>query len=160
MSLTSDPFPCDVPARRRAFPATRGANRWSSRGRWRQAALGLAFVLCLVGCGSEGPDRYKVTGTVTYNGQPVPVGEVVFEPDASQGNSGPGSVAQIKDGKYQTEPGMGVMGGAYIVRIVGFDGVPVGDSTAGTGLFPPYETTVNLPEEGVTQDFEVPAQGQ
>ncbi len=131
----------------------------SSRRGLLNCCLALTFALCLVGCEKEGPARYEVSGTVTYNGQPVPVGEVVFEPDTYQGNSGPGSVAQIRDGIYQTEPGMGVMGGAYIVRIVGFDGVSVGDSTAGTGLFPPYETTVELPQDDAVQDFNVPAQG-
>ncbi len=120
-------------------------------------SLTLGILLAVAGCGEDGPKRYQVSGRVTYQGNPIPVGEVVFEPDPSKNNSGPGSVAQIKDGAYRTEPGMGVVGGPYIVRIVGFDGVPAGDSTQGTGLFSaPWETTVDLPQEDTVQDFEVP----
>lgn len=122
--------------------------------------LGLAAFVAVstFGCGgASGPARYKLSGTVTYDGKPVPAGEVAFEPDSSKGNSGPGSLTLIKDGKYQTEPDKGVVGGPYIVRIAGFDGVPVGDSTEGTGLFPRYETKVDLPKQDGTQDFTVPA---
>jgi hypothetical protein len=109
------------------------------------------------GCGGPaGPVRYDVKGTVLYDGQPVPAGEVALDPDGSQGNKGPGSIARIKDGRYQTEPGKGVLGGPYVVRIVGFDGVPVGDSSVGTGIFPQYQTKVEFPSRAASQDFHVP----
>ena len=38
-------------------------------------------------------------------GQPVPAGRVVFEPDASQGNRGPASYAEIEAGHYRTASG-------------------------------------------------------
>lgn len=122
--------------------------------------LGLApvFVLLLSGCsGSSGPPRYEVSGAVTYNGKPVPAGEVSFQPDASKGNKGPGSLALIKDGRYKTNPKKGVVGGPYIVRILGFDGVAVGDSSTGKTLFDQYETKVEFPKQATTQDFSVPA---
>ncbi len=103
------------------------------------------------------------TSPVTFAGKPVPVGTISFEPDSSQGNRGPGSVAQIKDGKYSTG-GKGPTGGPHIVRITGSDGVP---STIdgrpdgmflpeGKALFAPYETKVDLPKGATTKDFEVP----
>ena len=43
--------------------------------------------LFAIGCGSDGkPRRVPVTGTVTYNGKPLPGGDVVFVPaDTSNG---------------------------------------------------------------------------
>jgi len=120
--------------------------------------LAVFSALLVAGCGDRGPVNYRVSGAVTYNGQPVPAGEVVFQPDASLGNKGPGSVVLIKDGRYETDDGKGVVGGPYIVRIAGFDGVPVGDSSVGTGLFPPYQTNVEFPKESTTKDFDVPVQ--
>ncbi len=122
----------------------------------------LAVVLALSGCsGASGPTRYDLSGTVSYAGKPVPAGEVSLEPDGSRGNTGPGSMAEIKDGKYQTEPGKGILGGPYVVRIMGFDGIPAGDSSVGTALFPPYETRVDFPREATTRDFAIePSKGR
>lgn len=121
-------------------------------------ALLVALALAaLPGCRSEsGPPRYDLSGAVLYDGKPVPVGEVALEPDGSRGNTGPGCLAVIKDGKYRTAPDKGVLGGAYLVRIVGFDGVPAGDSSVGTALFPPFETKVEFPRQSTTHDFTVP----
>lgn len=112
------------------------------------------------GCGgSGGPARYGISGTVTYQGKPIPAGMIVFEPDSSQGNSGPAATCLIKDGKYQNQSGRGMIAGPHIVRIDGFDGhaIPEG-SRFGTRLFPAYETSVNLSEESSTHDFQVPAE--
>ncbi len=124
--------------------------------------LMLAAVLALSGCtGASGPPRYDLSGAVSYAGKPVPAGEIALEPDGSQGNTGPGSMAQIKDGKYQTEPGKGILGGAYVVRIMGFDGIPAGDSSVGTALFLPYETRLDFPCEATTHDFTIePSKGR
>jgi hypothetical protein len=122
--------------------------------------LGLAAMLPILasGCGGDsGPQRYDLSGAVSFDGKPVPVGEISLAPDASQGNSGPGCIALIKDGQYKTEPGMGILGGPYTVQILGFDGIPVGEATDGTALFPPYETKVDFPKEATTHDFAVPA---
>jgi hypothetical protein len=124
------------------------------------ASLVVLLVVGLLGCGDSGIPRYRVSGAVTFNGQPVPAGEVVFQPDASQGNKGPGSVALIKSGRYETASGKGVIGGPYVIRIAGFNGVPVGDSSVGTSLFPPYQTSINLAKKDATQDFAVPARSK
>jgi len=118
----------------------------------RPAALGLVLALgwLLVGCGEEGNKLFRVCGSVTFDGRPVPAGKVYFIPDESQGNSGPQGRADIKDGRYDTETGgKGTNGGPMIVRIEGFDGP--------TLLFTGYETTVDLPRRTATQDFDVPA---
>jgi hypothetical protein len=36
--------------------------------------------LFLAGCGPSGPPTYEVSGTVTWNGQPLPAGDITFEP--------------------------------------------------------------------------------
>jgi hypothetical protein len=53
------------------------------------------------GCGSgDGPARYKITGKVTYQGQPVEEGQIAFEdPTAGQVNSSPLGAG----GSYSTE---------------------------------------------------------
>lgn len=125
------------------------------------SAVGLC--LAAAGCGEDGPTRYEVSGTVQYQGKPVPAGRIIFTPDAAQGNQGPQGVAIIKDGRYSTAAGSrGTVGGPHQVRIAGYDGAPVqGEEfmmTDGTPLFPEYTTTADLPREAAEVDFDVPAQ--
>ena len=121
--------------------------------------------LCLLsgGCGGpSGPPRYDLSGTVTYQGKPLPLGYIGFAPDTAKGNDGPGSHATIQDGKYATMPGHGTIGGPHVVTITGFDGAAHGQGLAanrmGRPLFPPTEIEADLPREPATHDFMVPAQ--
>jgi len=128
------------------------------------------FVLCCLiftGCGGQsddGPTRYQLEGTVTYDGKPVPKGEISFRPDSEAGNKGPGGFANIEEGKFHVDADKGVMGGPYIFRISGFDGVPlpatdVGEPILeGTPLFTNVEIKKDLPKEDSTLDFEIPPQ--
>lgn len=78
----------------------------------RFALLVAVPLLAALGCGGGAePTRYVVSGSVTYGGQPVPKGFVTFEPDDSQGNSGPGGGAPIENGRYRTTSEAGVVGG-------------------------------------------------
>lgn len=138
-----------------------------SLSRWCVAAGLILFPLHLLsGCGSteSGPQRYPVSGKVTYQGQPVPYGEIMFEPNSQKGNTGPAVTAVIEEGTYQTESGKGTIGGAMIVRIMGLDGkVPEGKDEAamnphGMTLFSGYTEEIDLPQETTTRDFEVPEQ--
>lgn len=117
----------------------------------------LAF--SVAGCGSS-DGLYEVSGQVTYQGKPVPSGYIKLIPDTSKGNSGPGGGAEIVDGTYRTPSGKGVVGGPYIVEIVGTDGVPYTESGEeipdGKPLFKAYETTFDFPKETTVKDFEVP----
>lgn len=124
----------------------------------RRALLMALAAALIVGCGgnTDGPPRYQVSGTVTLNGQPVPVGEISLTPDTDKGNSGPGSVARIVDGKYHTESGMGIVGGPYTVSISAFDGVPVGESTEGTPLLAqPHKESVEFEKKDSVKDFAI-----
>lgn len=122
-------------------------------------ASSLLFVL--LGCGGEsGPARIDLQGSATFDGQPIPYGQIMFIPDSSKGNKGPAGTATIKDGKYSTVgSGKGIVGGPHTLRVSAFDGKE--DTAAelpfGTPLFPDYELKADLPtpESGGTADFDV-----
>jgi hypothetical protein len=131
-------------------------------------ALGfLALTLGLAGCGSDEPDLYHLSGTVTFDGKPIPQGKIYFTPDSSKGNKGPAGYATIKDGKFDTkeEGGKGHVSGPMIVRIEGQDPQGAGQKdpkdTSGEeivkSLFPAYSTEADLPKEDSTKEFAVPA---
>jgi hypothetical protein len=120
-------------------------------------AFGLALSVLACGCsGSDGPARYPVRGTVTYDGNPVPAGQIAFEPDAAKGNSGPASYVRISNGTFATARGEGTVGGPHVGRILGADGKASPESPDGIMLFSEYETTVDLPKAASTQEFSVP----
>lgn len=134
---------------------------------WSYLSCGLALCVILgqqVGCGygPSGPVRYEVTGTVTYNGEPVPYGEITFAPDGAKGNQGPGAVVTISNGTYQVGREHGVIGGPHIVTITGYTAAP--DSGAVSDiptpqpkqLFAPYSENADLPTDNTIKDFKVP----
>ena len=61
----------------------------------------LPILVCLVcGCGPSGPATYPVSGTVTYQGEPLPLGIVMFMPEQGP-SSQPAAIDQ--QGRYQLE---------------------------------------------------------
>jgi hypothetical protein len=62
------------------------------RARW-SFLLTLTALLMVSGCGGGGPREYQVTGRVTYDGQPVNEGEIVFLPTNSEGTPRAGRIA-------------------------------------------------------------------
>jgi len=118
--------------------------------------LAISLAASLAGCGGE--RVYNISGTITFQGKPVPTGHIVFEPDGSAGNSGPAAFAKIKDGHYDTRSeGRGTVGGPHLVTIHGRDGIPRGELLSGLPLFRDYNTKVDLPKKNGEQNFEVPA---
>jgi hypothetical protein len=126
----------------------------------RKFALVLLLCFAVVGC-DTGERRYRLSGSVTFNGQPVPEGYIVFEPDGSQGNQGGPGRAKILDGKYDTglEGNVGVLGGPHLIRIQGFDKKITGASTQEVALpkslFTDYSVSENLPQQNGSKDFDV-----
>lgn len=116
------------------------------------------FIVALAGCGAaSGPPRYDVAGNVSFDGQPVQGGRVIFEPDAVQSNRGPAAYANIINGRYATDAGRGTVGGPLVVRISGFEGKSAGgEIPEGRQLFPEYRTKVELPRETAAHDFDIP----
>jgi len=122
---------------------------------WKDVIFSFVFAGLLAGCGSSDVDRYKVSGTVTYKGEPVKAGQVIFESDPAEENTGPQSYARIKNGVFQTRS----IGGPVIVRIVPCDGnaspaLPFGNPILKTAC----ETRIELSFESSKQGFVVPKQ--
>lgn len=129
-------------------------------GTFRRLTAGLLAVgvVWAAGCGG-GPKTYRVSGTVTFNGQPVPMGKIYFDPDTAAGGSGPSGFADIVDGKFDTSAanGKGVAGGPTVVRIQGHKKESA-DAISGYGppLFAEHTVKADLPREAATKDFDVP----
>jgi len=124
------------------------------------AIVGLGCCLVL-GCGSN---TYRVSGKVNFKGQPIPEGRIFFIPDTAKGNSGATGSAEIKNGQYDTSGpnGKGTVGGPMQIRIEAWDPAKAAKSekselTSIPPLFPPYQTTADLPKGDSTKDFDVPA---
>ncbi len=79
------------------------------------------FGLLLTGCGGKHPAQ--VSGTVTMDGTPLPVGTVVFHP-TGEGATAYGSID--KDGSYAVRSGtdQGLVLGEYVVTVVATTGPP------------------------------------
>ena len=97
-----------------------------------------------------------VKGSVTCGGQPVPFGEVVFEPDAEQGNRGPQSRCPIDNGGYVTRAGFGAPIGPVVVSVRGFSQRPAFDYPANADLFKPHTFKAVLEPASPQLDISVP----
>jgi hypothetical protein len=75
------------------------------------AILSATVFAAVLGCGEQ--TRKSVSGTVTFDGQPLPVGQIVFEPKTA-GRLG---IAQISNGAYIMPAANGPTEGQYVVRI-------------------------------------------
>ncbi len=120
---------------------------------WHIAAL----LFALTGCSSE-TALYQVSGSVKYDGQPLPAGVIYFNPDPTT-NRGAQGYAIIKNGEFNTakDGGRGVTSGHYSVRIEGFDGSAGRELPLGKLLFSQFEQSLLLPKSDSRQDFDVPA---
>ena len=76
---------------------------------YRNFALFLILIL-VVGCGQTGPTTYPVTGVISYQGIPLPLGTVMFV--SKQGPPKPGKID--KNGHYQLE----AVAGEHTVMVV------------------------------------------
>jgi hypothetical protein len=137
------------------------------------AALVCPALIAFFAAGCGGEKVHRVSGKITFNGNPVPSGMIYFMPDGSKGHTGPTGYANIKNGEYDTssEGGRGVPSGPVIVAIEGFDPssppdkpktkmekeLASAESTIKT-LFPRWETNWDMPAATATKDFEVPAE--
>ncbi|WP_207394469.1 hypothetical protein [Bremerella alba] len=125
----------------------------------------ITLLASLTGCNgsNESATAFHVRGQVQFEGNPLPAGRIYFTPDASLGNQGPQGTATIEDGMYDTEDSrFGIVGGPYIVRIDGYDGVQPSDDE--DGLFPDgqvifrdYEVKLEFPQADHVADLDVPA---
>ncbi len=88
-------------------------------------ALGASAVMAVLGCGDDSglPQRYKISGKVTYKGEPVAHGTVNFLPTKPP-PEGRAATGDIKDGYYQLSTvgdNDGALAGDYKVAIVALE---------------------------------------
>jgi hypothetical protein len=124
------------------------------RGLSRRLLGGAAVLALAAGCSSE-PPMAQISGTVTFNGQPVPAGWISFTPDATKGTV---RVCQIKDGVYDSskEGQPGVFPGKNLVKIAGFDGKKIPLWGQGKQIFNPVDETFDVPAGTSTKDWVIP----
>lgn len=83
----------------------------------RFAAICLFGTFMVIGCrGGDGPERVVVAGRVTYQGQPLPEGQIRFIP--IEGTKAPISAASISDGEYSIDSRGGVPVGTHKIEII------------------------------------------
>lgn len=113
--------------------------------RYTLAILAVTLPLWLIGCG---PQQGQLSGTITYRGQPLQSGEILFTGDESRGHNCPGVIVEIENGTFRTPPERGHWGGAYIAYVTAFKGQDT--------LFANYEMHIDLPQGNTTVELVVP----
>jgi hypothetical protein len=79
----------------------------------------LAAALAGCGGGGDGPKLYPVSGTVTFNGEPLKEGRIVYRM-AGAGSSGRSYSGPITDGAYKLES----EAGSAVVEVTAYREVP------------------------------------
>ena len=127
--------------------------------------IGVAAALlpALTGCAkSDGIPRVPLSGSVTFQGEPVADGQVRFIP--KPGTTAPLTIATISNGRYDTAGSGGVPVGQHRVEIRAYDpgtAAPKGpDDPRRKQLLPAkynvqstLELVVNAEQGGLKQDF-------
>lgn len=78
-------------------------------------AAGSLLISLLLGCRRSGPDKVNVRGEVTYGGEPIANGDILFYP--VEGTSGAVSGASIIAGRYLADGKGGVPIGKHRVEV-------------------------------------------
>jgi hypothetical protein len=89
-----------------------------------------------------------VTGSVSFDGQPVEEGQIIFEPQEA---GAPLATGQIKGGEYQIDAKYGPITGPYRVRIEGFRKKKVAN-------MPPHPYAGDGTESGMVAEQYLPAE--
>jgi hypothetical protein len=78
-------------------PRDATSSRGGRRLRFARCVALLLLAIAPLGCGGSGPETYPVSGTVTFDGQPVPDGDILFVPADGKGLPDPG---KIENGEF------------------------------------------------------------
>lgn len=116
----------------------------------------LASLCTGIGCGTS-EKLYHVSGTAKYKGMPIPAGLICFDPDPLKGGKGQQGFATISEGKYTTAVnGRGIQGGAYVIRITGYDGKAAKEAPLGKTLFDEHSEHQELRKADQELNFDLP----
>lgn len=113
------------------------------------SVLSAVLVVCLAGCGGsgDGPARVPVEGEVTFHGQAIEKGSILFIP--ASGTTGPRTGATIESGRYALDHDRGPVIGTLRVEIRA-------DRDFGYDITEPTETVRHIGEP--FPENEIPAQ--
>ena len=117
----------------------------------------IILLIFLAGCsGNDGPKRFDVSGTVTFDNKPAPAGSIIFTPDKSKGNSGPQGTAKIINGHYDTaQQGRGIVGGPHEVLIIVTNGDDRSEDAELNGPLSEYTEQFDFPKETSEHNFTI-----
>jgi hypothetical protein len=94
----------------------------------------LIGLVLLAGCGrSSDIQRVIVSGKVSYQGQPIADGAILFTP--VKGTKGPAAAARIENGAYQAAIAGGVPVGTHRVEVLAFRASSGSSQSSGSQVF-------------------------
>lgn len=108
-------------------------------------AVSCAALLLFCGCGGpEGPEMVDISGTVTYQGEPIQDGAIRFVP--AQGEQNRVTPVQIKNGAYEASGDRGLAVGNYKVEFHAYeeDTAAAADPAQEGGVIPGMEVKKEL----------------
>lgn len=119
-----------------------------SHAAWNARLLFVAALTILGGC-AEAEDPYgrlSLSGTITFQGEPLDAGVIDFLPTASDTTAG--ARAMIQDGSYTVPSSQGLMPGVYRVVITSAE-----DNSTGPPVGPPGMEMPPLGVERIPAEF-------
>ena len=123
--------------------------------------LAIGLPMLPFGCDRRGHARFDLKGKVSYNGQSVPAGYIVFTPEPRE-IPAPAHRRTSATASMPRTPGWARSAVRTSCSIFAFDGksyTPPGSKmplVMGHPLFPPYTVKVDLPKKATVFDFAVP----
>jgi hypothetical protein len=116
------------------------------------ASLAALILAVVIGCGKDDKhNKQAVSGSVTFKGQPVKVGQLFFEPAAGQQVA---TNAGVEDGKFKMTKAQGLTPGKYTWKLVVFDRIAKGAEPGGADTGGPAPKNLIPPSEN-GKTFEV-----
>lgn len=115
---------------------------------WRITGIGLLAValgIGLSGCGGKsGPTLVQLSGTILFEGRPIPPGTLTFIPKEGQGPTATGTIADAGRFTVSTHhPGDGISPGAYRIRVESWETPPTMGGPPAKSAVPEKYTNMN-----------------
>ncbi|QDV71286.1 hypothetical protein Poly24_50210 [Rosistilla carotiformis] len=77
--------------------------------------LSCVLTIAIAGCGPSEPSRQEISGSITWDGEPLSSTSIVFR---SQGSGGQGVATEVTDGEFQVSSEQGPTPGLYDVVLL------------------------------------------